>query len=322
MKQKLLRVLAIVLLVMLLTSEFALAESFKAKVYTSSCTVYQNNSTKSKVLDVLPHNTVVTVTAHKSGWAKITYGKSGSGFCLISDLISSQKVKRFSNKKTKIYQTASTANPITTVSIDYPLYRVGASGNYYLVQDKDGAFTGYIKKGDLSSSRSNPYAIPSSKKGTYVKNGSSTNIPNAVKSNQFYLASTMNKAKWRDYLVYIAECKVGAAYKQYPSNNYEFNNYTFVKACFNAMGYKIPASTNAVGHTGSNAFISRQNLLKGDIVCFDCDPADGNLVDHIGIYIGQGYFVHGSKTAGRILVSTLSTGYYRNAFCWCRRVIK
>ena len=74
--------------------------------------------------------------------------------------------------------------------------------------------------------------------------------------------------------------------------------------------------------TGGNAFISRQNLLKGDIVCFDCDPADGDLVDHIGIYIGQGYFIHGSKTAGRILVSTLNSGYYKSAFCWGRRVIK
>ncbi|MBR7040985.1 MAG: C40 family peptidase [Clostridia bacterium] len=321
MKQKFLRALAIVLLVTLLIGEFAVAESFKAKVYTASAKVYKTNSTKSAVVDTLPHNTVVTVTAHKNGWARITYGKSGYGFCQISDLISSVKVKRFSNKKTKIYQTPSTAHPITTVSVDYPLYRVGASGNYYLVQDKDGAFTGYIKKADLSSSRKNPFAIPNSKKGKYDKNGSYTTIPGAVKSNQFYLASSMNKAKWRDYLVYIAECKVGAAYKQFPGA-YEFNNYSLVKACFNSMGYKIPASTNAVGHTGSNPFISRQNLLKGDIVCFDCDPADGDLVDHIGIYIGQGYFVHGSKTAGRILVSTLNSGYYKSAFCWGRRVIK
>ena len=200
MKQKLLRVLAIVLMVMLLTSEFALAESFKAKVYTSSAKVYENNSTKSKVKDTLAHNTVVTVLAHKNGWAKITYGKDGSGFCQVSDLISSKKIKTYSNTKTKIYKTPSTAQPITTISVDYPLYRVGMSGNYWLVQDKDGAFTGYIKKNQLSSSRSNPFAVPNSKKAKFEKNGSTTTIPAAVKSNQFYLASTMNKAKWRDYM--------------------------------------------------------------------------------------------------------------------------
>ena len=190
------------------------SKEYATRVISATTTnkVYKTNSTTSKLLDTLPHNTVVTVTAHKNGWAKITYGKSGSGFCQISDLISSVKVKRFANKKTKIYQTPSTAHPITTVSVDYPLYRVGASGNYYLVQDKDGAFTGYIKKADLSSSRKNPFAIPDSKKGKYDKNGSSTTIPKAVKSGQFYLASTMNKAKWRDYMVYIAQSKVGAAY--------------------------------------------------------------------------------------------------------------
>ena len=322
MKQMLLRVLAAVLLIVLFTSQVAVAESFAAKVYTSSATVYEKNDTKSRVVATLPHNTVVTVTAYSKGWAKIIYNKTSTGFCQFSDLISSKKYKTYSNKKTNIYKTPSTANRIAVVSVDYPLYKVGISGNYYLVQDKDGAFTGYIKKADLSSTRKNPYAIPDSKKSAFNKNGSTTTIPKAVKSSQFYLSSTMNKAKWRDYMVYLAQQKLGTQYKKHPDNKYTFNNYTLVKSCFSAMGYTIPASTNAVGHTGSYSFVTRQNLLKGDIVCFDCDPNDGNLVDHIGIYIGQGYFIHGSATAGRIVVSTLNSGYYKNAFCWGRRVIK
>ncbi|MCR4621431.1 MAG: C40 family peptidase [Clostridiales bacterium] len=322
MKHKLLRTLAVVLLLVLFAGQFAVAESFAAKVYTASCKVYKSPSTKSQLLTTLPNGTIIKVDAYSKGWAHIIYNKTSTGYCQISNLISSQKVKCFSNAKTKIYKTPSTKTPIATISVDYPLYRVGASGNYYLVQDKDGQFTGYIKKSKVSSSMTNPFSVPDSKKQSFDKNGSTTTVPKAVKSRQFYLSSNMNKARWRDYLVYIAQLKLGAEYKRNSDGKTDFNNYSFVKACFNNMGYKIPASTNAVGHAGSNAFISRQNLLKGDIVCFDCDPADGDLVDHIGIYIGQGYFIHGSATAGRIVVSTLNTGFYKNAFCWGRRVIK
>ena len=204
---------------------------------------------------------------------------------------------------------------------DYPLYKVGVSGSYYLVEDKDGRFTGYVLKSMTSASRKNPYAVSDSAKVKYNKNSTSTTMPSAVKSSQYYLASNMAAVKFRDYMVYLAQSKLGCKYSASPNNRTTFSNHSLVKTCMGYMGYTIPAKTNGVGHTGAAPFISRKNLLKGDVVCFDCDSTNGNLVDHIGIYVGKGWFIHASGTAGCVVVSNMSSGYYYRTFCWGRRYI-
>ena len=59
----------------------------------------------------------------------------------------------------------------------------------------------------------------------------------------------------------------------------------------------------------------------GDIVCFDTSEDGGDDINHTGIYLGSGKFIHGSSAAGKVIISSMSSGYYRNAFCWGRRVL-
>ena len=62
-------------------------------------------------------------------------------------------------------------------------------------------------------------------------------------------------------------------------------------------------------------------LKRGDVVCFDTEPTDGDLSDHTGIYLGQGYFIHSSSGAGKVIVSSLTSGYYKDNFSWGRRIL-
>ena len=62
-------------------------------------------------------------------------------------------------------------------------------------------------------------------------------------------------------------------------------------------------------------------IETGDIVCFDTSEDGGDDINHTGIYLGSGKFIHGSSAAGKVIISTMSSGYYRNAFCWGRRVL-
>lgn len=61
-------------------------------------------------------------------------------------------------------------------------------------------------------------------------------------------------------------------------------------------------------------------LLPGDIVFFNTNRNDNDLSDHSGLYMGQGYFIHCSSGKGKVVISTLLTGYYNERFSWGRRI--
>lgn len=63
-------------------------------------------------------------------------------------------------------------------------------------------------------------------------------------------------------------------------------------------------------------------LKRGDIVVFDTIEDGDDLSDHTGLYLGGGLFIHASSSAGKVIVSDLSSGYYNRKFSWGLRVIQ
>jgi len=63
--------------------------------------------------------------------------------------------------------------------------------------------------------------------------------------------------------------------------------------------------------------VSRQELRSGDLVFFH---TRGRGISHVGIYIGNGDFVHASSGGGRVKVDTLDSGYYAQRLVGARRV--
>ena len=60
------------------------------------------------------------------------------------------------------------------------------------------------------------------------------------------------------------------------------------------------------------------DLAAGDLVFFKSDSSAG--VNHTGIYIGGGRFIHASSSAGRVLTSSIGTAYWTRNFINGRRV--
>ncbi|HYM70234.1 MAG TPA: LysM peptidoglycan-binding domain-containing protein [bacterium] len=59
-------------------------------------------------------------------------------------------------------------------------------------------------------------------------------------------------------------------------------------------------------------------LAPGDLVFFD---TDGSGASHVGIYIGDGRFVHASGTAHRVVVDGFDESYYVSHYLGARRVL-
>lgn len=67
--------------------------------------------------------------------------------------------------------------------------------------------------------------------------------------------------------------------------------------------------------------ISKSELEAGDLVFFKKINSVGAGVSHVGIYIGNGKFIHASTPAKGIRVDNLSDDYYTTRFHSARRVI-
>ncbi|WP_407351073.1 C40 family peptidase [Luteimonas sp. R10] len=82
-----------------------------------------------------------------------------------------------------------------------------------------------------------------------------------------------------------------------------------------ALGVELPRVSREMAATGEQ--IERAQLDAGDLVFF---ALRGRRVDHVGIYLGNGRFLHAPRTGRDVTVSSLDSGYWSRKFTLARRV--
>ncbi|TYT27452.1 NlpC/P60 family protein [Luteimonas viscosa] len=82
-----------------------------------------------------------------------------------------------------------------------------------------------------------------------------------------------------------------------------------------ALGIELPRVSRDMARDGQQ--VERTALVPGDLVFFG---RRGKRVDHVGIYIGEGRFLHAPRTGRDVTVSELDTGYWSRKFLQARRV--
>ena len=67
--------------------------------------------------------------------------------------------------------------------------------------------------------------------------------------------------------------------------------------------------------------IERDELQKGDLLFFLTDKKRGIPITHVGIYLGNGKFIHAASKKKGIIISPLTHGSYAETFVSARRII-
>lgn len=84
-----------------------------------------------------------------------------------------------------------------------------------------------------------------------------------------------------------------------------------------ALGVDLPRVSRDMAADGEGELIrNRDQLRQGDLVFFG---ARGR-VNHVGIYVGEGRFLHSPSTGKDVRVDTLTSGYWGGRFMQARRV--
>lgn len=88
----------------------------------------------------------------------------------------------------------------------------------------------------------------------------------------------------------------------------------FVRAVYNLCGVNIPRTSREQYKAGDS--VTRNTLLDGDLVFFG---ASDDKINHVGIYVGKGKFVHAPRRGEDIRITSIEDTYFEKRFVGARR---
>ena len=107
----------------------------------------------------------------------------------------------------------------------------------------------------------------------------------------------------------------GVRYRYSGSSPRGFDCSGFTSYVYRRKGVSLPH--NAAEQFQHGRRVGKDSLKPGDLVFFSTTRRG---ISHVGIYAGDGKFVHASSGGGRVRVDSLESGYYGNRFRGARRV--
>lgn len=123
-------------------------------------------------------------------------------------------------------------------------------------------------------------------------------------------------------IVELAKQHLGKPYVYGATGPKSFDCSGLTYYVYKQAGYTISRGGSSQFYNG--VAVSRSELQPGDLVFFR-DPATAGSypMSHVGIYIGNGQFIHASssKTSPGVKISDLSASWYANIYAGARRII-
>ena len=118
------------------------------------------------------------------------------------------------------------------------------------------------------------------------------------------LSSTaLSMLSLRDSIVAVARSQIGTRYRfggTTPTGGFDCSG--FVRYVLSALQLGLPRTAAQQAKLGSTVAKDTTSLRPGDLLTF----GRGGRVTHIGIYVGNGRYVHASPTAGRVIETSLA----------------
>jgi len=81
-------------------------------------------------------------------------------------------------------------------------------------------------------------------------------------------------------------------------------------------GARLPRSADGIANLSAPT-VKRERLTSGDLVFF----RDGGRISHIGIYVGEGRFVHAPSSGGTVRLDHLDGDYWKDHYAGAKRVL-
>ena len=207
-------------------------------------------------------------------------------------------------------KASTSANVVTTLTRNTQVYIIGEEGDFYQIEYK--TFTGYVAKSLISGTSLEEV----------TSRGSAERKEEVVKekeenSNQAENKPVVNSQEGNN-VVSFAKKYLGYDYVSggtTPSTGFDCTGFTYY--VYNACGYSLSRSCSIQAKSGTA--VSKSDLKAGDLLLFN-NGANGSI-GHVGIYIGDGIFIHAANSRRGVVTDTINSGYYNTYYYQARRIV-
>lgn len=223
---------------------------------------------------------------------------------------------------------------VTTLLQNTEVKLVGEEDGWYkvVVNGKNG----YISKSLVSdtkvevTSRSTEPTRNTTKTNTNTNNTTTTTTTNTQSTNKTTntqetksqeqssqnAAITQTLSSKGEEVIAYAKQLLGKPYVYGGSGPNVFDCSGFTMYVYKHFGYSMGHS--AVTQASVGTYVPKSNLKPGDLIIFNNES--NTSIGHVGMYVGGGNFIHASSGSGRIVIASLSNGYFSARYVTARRI--
>lgn len=296
-------------------------------VNTNSLRMRSEPSTNSKIVDTAPQNDCVVVIAKAGDWYKVNYNlQEGYMHKDYLNVLTRENAElgygKVNGSSVNVRAGAGTGfRSVAVAAKGSKCYILGLNNGWYKVIYNSSI--GYIRS-DFVDLTEIPYENKdSSNSPKFYRLGKSTGIaPSAAALSGNASSGSENAASSGSatgaQILAEAQKYLGTRYVMGGASPSGFDCSGFVYYVLKQLGYapyRTPADQYKMGTS-----VSKADLQIGDIVFFANTYASG--ISHVGIYAGNGQFIHSPNSRSTVSYSDLTSGYWANHYYGARRVAK
>lgn len=255
---------------------------------TTAVNLRTGAGTGNAIIATVGEGTALIVEADTgSGWYKVNYdGESGymsANYLSFSETMDLTAQGWVDGSDVRMRAAAGTDSEIVRVTTYGESVEIlGVDGEWYKVSA--GGKTGYIRGDYVSFTEPDPSQAPA--------------------------AGSIG-----EQIVAFAEQFLGTPYVWAGSSPSGFDCSGFVSYVFKNFGYTVNRTAASMYTNG--VAVDKSELQIGDAVFF---ASSSESIGHVGIYIGDGEFIHSSSGCGYVTISGLDESYYSRMYVGARRI--
>lgn len=289
-----------------------------AFVTASALRLREQPNTSSKTLAFAARNEVVVILEASGTWYKVLFNlqegymhSSYLKYATVENVELGYGVVNYS--KVNMRKGPSTSyTSIGKSSKGDMAYIIGINNGWYKVIWNDSIC--YIRSDYLTLTEAPYENQASSKSPLFFRGGKSTGTPVSIAA--FKASANYQGASKAEKLIATAKQYIGVPYVWGGTSPSGFDCSGFTYYVFKQHG--ITLNRNSASQYVHGSYVSKSNLQPGDLVFFANTYREG--ISHVGIYIGDGKFIHASSSQG-VTISLLSNSYWASHYYGARRVL-
>lgn len=131
-----------------------------------------------------------------------------------------------------------------------------------------------------------------------------------------YIKKNLDRQSKIAQVVGFAYLQLGKPYIWGGNGDVGFDCSGITSSAYGSIGIKIPRTSIAQSMHGTK--VESSNLSVGDLIFF---KGSEGYVNHVGMYVGEGKFLHASTSGDVVKMGSLINSYYTNKLVMARRII-